>query len=135
MSSVQSEDYEEVIRESSEEEDEMDSQPFFGSEDPSEEEDQDDDVDDLGMRVGTALAVRNDAPENLQLVTYSAEYENLLRNAEKLQGIASLPTHVRNTTRPIATSSIGYIITSRVFSSRSLSSYSRMLERKGKMCI
>ena len=84
MSSVQSEDYEEVIRESSEEEDEMDSQPFFGSEDPSEEEDQDDDVDDLGMRVGTALAVRNDAPENLQLVTYSAEYENLLRNAEKI---------------------------------------------------
>ena len=29
MSSVQSEDYEEVIRESSEEEDEMDSQPFL----------------------------------------------------------------------------------------------------------
>lgn len=83
MSSKQSIDFEEHNRFSSDEEDEMDSTPFFGSDDP-DEEDEEDDVDEFGVRLGTNIVVRNDQPENLQLVQYNAEYENLLRSAEKI---------------------------------------------------
>ena len=77
MSSRQSSDFEEHIRLSSDEEDEIDNTPFFG-EDPNE------DVDNYGMRVGTDIIVRNDGPENRQLVQYNAEYKNLLRSAEQI---------------------------------------------------
>ena len=60
----------------------MDNSPFFG-ENPNEE-DNGDDVDDYGMRVGTDIIVRNNEPENRQLVQYNAEYENLLRSAEQI---------------------------------------------------